>query len=165
MDTALFPHFVDCHPKLPFKPQTPKDKGYGLIYGNSSSTRSTTLQLLRPSGHFTIKTCSPESFDFIKSYGAGHTFDYRSPTCGADIWALTLNPLFYIMDCISDVHAVDVCCSAMGRAGGHYASLELRSGMNCKLAKPLQLPSVWNTRCSGKETVIEEGYARLSGSS
>ena len=51
-------------------------------------------------------------------------FDYRSPTCAADIRAYTRNTLAYALDCVSQADTTQLCYAAIGRAGGRYVSLE-----------------------------------------
>ncbi len=46
---------------------------------------------------------------------------------------LTANTLFYALYSITDMHSVQTCYSALGRAGGRYTCLEL-------------LPPTWQTR-------------------
>ena len=80
---------------------------------------------MRPSaGLRPIATCSPSNFELARSFGAENTFDYRSPTCAADIRAYTHNALAYALDCVSLVETTQLCYSAIGRAGGRYVALE-----------------------------------------
>ena len=51
-------------------------------------------------------------------------FDYRSPTCAADIRAYTRNTLAYALDCVSQADTTQLCYAALGHAGGRYVSLE-----------------------------------------
>jgi hypothetical protein len=60
----------------------------------------------------------------VKSYGAEAVFDYRSPTCSADIRAYTKNCLKYVLDCISEPETMQFCYACIGRTGGKYTSLE-----------------------------------------
>lgn len=46
-----------------------------------------------------IATASPHNFSYLKVLGADAVFDYRSPTCSADIRAMTKNKLRYAWDC------------------------------------------------------------------
>jgi NADPH:quinone reductase-like Zn-dependent oxidoreductase len=72
----------------------------------------------------TIAVCSPRNFDLVKQYGAEAVFDYNIPTCGADIRAYTRNRCKYALDCITEASTMQLCYEAIGRAGGHYCSLE-----------------------------------------
>lgn len=71
-----------------------------------------------------ITTCSPKNFDFVKSFGATHVFDYRSPTCGADIRKLTKNGLAHAIDCITEESSMKICYEAIGRAGGRWVGMD-----------------------------------------
>ncbi|KAI1259183.1 GroES-like protein [Xylariaceae sp. FL1019] len=95
-----------------------------LVYGGSTATGTMAMQLLRMSGLKPIAVCSTRSFAIARQYGAAAVFDYRSPSCGADIRAYTGNSLFYALDCISDKRSVEICYKALGRAGGKYVCLE-----------------------------------------
>lgn len=106
-------------------PRKPADKPFPvLVYGGSTATGTTAIQLLRLSGLDPIVTCSPRNFDLVKSYGAVAVFDYRSPTCAADIRAATRNSLRYALDCITVPESIKLCYAAIGRAGGKYTALD-----------------------------------------
>lgn len=70
-----------------------------MIHGGSTATGNWGIQLAKMSGLTVITTGSPANFDHLRSLGADHVFDYSSPTCGADIRALTENKLRYAWDC------------------------------------------------------------------
>ncbi|KAK1726271.1 chaperonin 10-like protein [Colletotrichum acutatum] len=56
--------------------------------------------------------------------GAAATFDYRSPSCGADILSYTQGALTLALDCISDSDSMTTCYKALGPAGGRYVALD-----------------------------------------
>ena len=89
-----------------------------LVYGGATSTGTMAIQLLKRCGLRVITTCSPRNFDLVRSYGADTCFDYRSPTCGADIRAFTNNSLEYALDCITEESTMKICYQALGRCGG-----------------------------------------------
>ncbi|KAF2865945.1 chaperonin 10-like protein [Massariosphaeria phaeospora] len=95
-----------------------------LVYGGSSSVGTTALQLLTLAGLRPITTCSPRNFDLVKGFGAEEAFDYRSPTCAADIKKATRNGLRFALDCISTKESIAICYGAIGRAGGRYTALD-----------------------------------------
>ncbi|KAB8238393.1 zinc-binding alcohol dehydrogenase family protein [Aspergillus alliaceus] len=95
-----------------------------LVYGGATSTGTMAIQLLKRCGMRVITTCSPRNFDLVRSYGADDCFDYRSPTCGADIRASTGNALEYALDCITEESTMKICYQALGRCGGKYVGLE-----------------------------------------
>jgi NADPH:quinone reductase-like Zn-dependent oxidoreductase len=60
------------------------------------------IQVATLSGLQVITTASPRNHDLLKSFGAQHLLDYRSPTVVEDIFRLTGCRLEYIYDCISE---------------------------------------------------------------
>ena len=85
-----------------------------LIYGGSSATGMAGIQFAKLSGFTVIVTCSPRNFDLVKSFGADHAFDYKSPTCAEDIRKLTNDKLRYVWDTISEGSSPKICADAMG---------------------------------------------------
>lgn len=71
-----------------------------------------------------IATCSPANFDLALKFGAEKVFDYHSAACAADIRAYTSGQLAYALDCVSLADTTMLCYKSIGRAGGHYVSLE-----------------------------------------
>jgi hypothetical protein len=47
------------------------------------------------------------------SLGADHAFDYKSPTCGADIRKTSDDKLFYAWDAIAEGSAHEICAEAL----------------------------------------------------
>lgn len=70
------------------------------------------IQYAKLSGYCVITTCSPRGFDFVRSLGADHVFDYSSPSFGTDINKLTKNALKYCWDTISISFSATVCAEA-----------------------------------------------------
>ena len=66
---------------------------------------------------------SPHNFELLKSLGADHVFDYRSPTCTDNVRAATNNDLHYALDCVPSVETAKLCVDAMGPGDGKYSSL------------------------------------------
>ncbi|KAI0759307.1 chaperonin 10-like protein [Irpex lacteus] len=61
-----------------------------LIHGGGSSSGQYTIQLLRLAGYTQIyATASPRNHEYLKSLGATHVFDYRSPSLAQSILAAT----------------------------------------------------------------------------
>ena len=109
---------------FPSKPST--DNAYVLIYGGSTATGSLAIQFARLSGYRVLTTCSPSNNAFVTSLGAEKAFDYRSPTCGADINAYTSNTLLYAWDTISLPASAAICAAAL--ASPAPAGKELKYG-------------------------------------
>ncbi|KAI0153147.1 putative alcohol dehydrogenase [Xylariaceae sp. FL1272] len=70
-----------------------------LIHGGSTATGILAIQYAKMSGLSVIATASPHNFEYLRTLGASAVFDYRSPTCAADIRAYTKNGLRHLWDC------------------------------------------------------------------
>jgi len=99
--------------QLPWPDKPSKEKFPILIYGGSTATGALAIQFAKLSGLEVITTCSPRNFDFVKSLGADHVYDYSSPTCGADIRKLTGNKMFWAFDTISESTSPQICADAL----------------------------------------------------
>lgn len=62
-----------------------------LVWGGSTSVGCNAIQFAVAAGYQVITTASPKNFDLVKSLGASHAFDYRSPTVKEDIIAVLKN--------------------------------------------------------------------------
>ncbi|KAH8171058.1 zinc-binding dehydrogenase domain-containing protein [Sarocladium implicatum] len=95
-----------------------------LVYGGGTATGAMAIQILHAAGIQSITTCSPASAPLALRHGAAATFDYNSPTCGAEIREFTSNNLSLALDCITDTGSMAVCYEALGDAGGRYVALD-----------------------------------------
>lgn len=94
--TAAFTLFGTPNLALPLPPSFPapspppnSDQPI-LIHGGGSSSGQYTIQLLHLAGYTQIyATASPRNHEYLKSLGATHVFDYRSPSLAQDILAAT----------------------------------------------------------------------------
>ncbi|KAI1191561.1 putative alcohol dehydrogenase [Nemania serpens] len=100
--------------KVPLPTEPSKAPFPILIYGGSTATGMVGIQFAKLSGLQVIATCSPHNFELVKSFGADAVFDYKSPTCAADIKEFTQNRLTYSWDCTGD--GAGVCAAAMSDA-------------------------------------------------
>ena len=128
-----------------------------LVYAASTAVGTAATHLLKLLGHKPIGVCSPKNYELVRSYGAVEVFDYHSPTCAADIRAYTKNGLAYAIDPIVEAKTMQLCYSAMGRAGGRYSALEAYSEELCtrKVVKP---DLVIGMRCFGRKVALDFGY-------
>ncbi|KAK1960816.1 GroES-like protein [Colletotrichum sublineola] len=148
--------------KLPGTFEKPADTPVDvLIWGGSTSVGTTMIQMVKLLGHRAIATCSPKNFDLVKSYGADAVFDYHTPTCSADIKALTRNNLKYIVDPFSDLRTMALADEAMGRVGGRYVALEsyqeVALGGKAKLIKR---ELIMGQMVTGKAIPLTDGYGK-----
>ncbi|KAL7905223.1 GroES-like protein [Trichoderma velutinum] len=95
-----------------------------LVYGGGTGTGSMAIQVLRAAGLPVITTCSAASSIHVLQLGAEAWFDYKSPTCGADIREHTNDSLAFALDCITDTASMGVCYESIGSAGGRYVALD-----------------------------------------
>lgn len=58
-----------------------------LIWGGSTSVGTCAIQLATASGYEVITTCSPKNYEYCRSLGAKHCFDYNSSTVVQSILA------------------------------------------------------------------------------
>lgn len=94
---------------LPTKPANPSIPV--LIYGGSTATGIYGIKYAKLSGLTVIATSSPHNFALLKSLGADHVFDYKSPTAGSEIRALTNNRLLHAWDCTGQ--GASLCAAAL----------------------------------------------------
>jgi len=100
--------------QIPFGGPPPADSI--LIWGASSSVGSYAVQLARLSGFKNIlATCSPKNFDYVKSLGATHCFDYKATDVAQQIKTASQNKLSYVFDATGSVSAI---IPALGENGG-----------------------------------------------
>lgn len=59
-----------------------------LVWGGSTSVGCNAIQLAVAAGYQVITTASPRNFELVKSLGASHAFDYRSPNAQKEIIAV-----------------------------------------------------------------------------
>ncbi|KAE8855564.1 hypothetical protein PTNB73_10221 [Pyrenophora teres f. teres] len=110
-----------------WNPETPENSSFAQQAEESPSFNMyllTQFGRLR-SGYSTIASCSPRSFNLVRSYGADHIFNYAGPETPSTIRKLTEGTLSLVLDCISDHHSITVCHRAIGRLGGRLAVLEV----------------------------------------
>ncbi|KAM0342029.1 hypothetical protein ACHAPU_009757 [Fusarium lateritium] len=107
---------------LPLPHSEATDKSV-IIYGGSSATGSLAIQFAKLSGFQVIATSSTAHESWLRELGADHVFDYKSPTCAADIRKVTHDKVSYSLDTIGTTDTAQICCDAMGAQGGTYASL------------------------------------------
>ncbi|KAH8646968.1 chaperonin 10-like protein [Tricladium varicosporioides] len=130
-----------------------------LVYGGSTASGTMAIQLLKISGYRVITTCSAHNFDLVKGFGADNVLDYHSPTCAADIKALTRNGLKYALDTITSAQSLAICYAAIGRAGGKYTGLEMiPEELLANTRKTVKADWVLGISMSGERIALEGAY-------
>ncbi|GFF27226.1 zinc-binding alcohol dehydrogenase domain-containing protein cipB [Aspergillus udagawae] len=71
--------------QLPTSPRAASSGQLLLIWSGSSSVGSNAIQLAAAAGYEVVTTASAKNFEYVRSLGASHVFDYRSPTLIEDI--------------------------------------------------------------------------------
>lgn len=56
-----------------------------VVTGGASSVGSNAVQLAVAAGYHVLSTSSPKNFDYVKSLGASHVFDYNSKSLASDL--------------------------------------------------------------------------------
>ncbi|KAK8098113.1 GroES-like protein [Apiospora kogelbergensis] len=62
-------------------------RGVVIVAGGASAVGGTGVQLAAAAGYEVVSTSSPKNFDLVKSLGAAHVVDYRSPTVAEELLA------------------------------------------------------------------------------
>ncbi|KAI0471293.1 GroES-like protein [Xylaria cf. heliscus] len=148
------------HLSIPASPSQPTSSPFDvLVYGGSTCCGTMAIQLLKLSGVRVVTTCSPKNFTLVKEYGADACFDYADPGTSNSIRDYTGNRLRYALDCIADADSVDCCYTAIGRAGGKYACLELVSE-ELQTRNAIKSEFVMVLEIFGEQVEFGEGYDR-----
>lgn len=83
-----------------------------IVTGGASSVGANAVQLAVAAGYQVISTSSPKNFEFVKSLGAAHVFDYRSKTIVDDMLRAIKGRQLAGAYAIGD-GAVEVCSAVM----------------------------------------------------
>ncbi|KAI9687443.1 MAG: putative secondary metabolism biosynthetic enzyme [Bathelium mastoideum] len=132
-----------------------------LVCGGSTATGTRAIEMLKLAGLRPIATSSPSNFELCKRFGAEKVFDYKSPSCAADIKAYTRNTLGYVLDCVSQGETTQLGYSAMGRAGGRYCALEpFREAVTSTRPKTVNPSWLMVLSIFGKKVALDGVYGR-----
>ncbi|KAM0562187.1 hypothetical protein ACHAPJ_002632 [Fusarium lateritium] len=88
-----------------------------LIWGGSSSVGQYAVQIAALSGFKIVTTCSPHSFDLVKSLGAHHVFDYKDSNVVDSIKEVAPG-LKYVFDTIGNKTSSEQASQAIDENGG-----------------------------------------------
>ncbi|RGP70832.1 hypothetical protein FLONG3_7288 [Fusarium longipes] len=93
--TAAWALFGDSTLKMKFPSLNPEPTGeVVLIWGGASSVGGTAIQLAKAAGYEVITTASAKNHEYVKSLGADHVFEYKSPHVTKDICSLLMSKKF-----------------------------------------------------------------------
>ncbi|EMT64029.1 Zinc-type alcohol dehydrogenase-like protein C2E1P3.01 [Fusarium odoratissimum] len=88
-----------------------------LIWGGSSSVGQYAIQIAAIFGFKIVTTCSPHSFDLVRSLGASHVFDYNDSDVVKSIKD-TAPGLRYVFDTIGNEMSSTTASQAIDKTGG-----------------------------------------------
>ncbi|KAF2267843.1 GroES-like protein [Lojkania enalia] len=76
---------------------------WALVFGGASSVGKFAVQAFRTAGYKVATTCSPKSFELLKSFGADATIDYKKPEADiiGELKQITSGKLNLAMDAVS----------------------------------------------------------------
>lgn len=114
--------WLDGDGSRPPPKDTPANASPILIYAGSTTVGLFAIQLAKAAGVPVVTTCSPHSFDLVKSYGADAAFDYRSATAIQDITRSFPN-ITRALDCISAGPSADFSARVLAKNGGKVITL------------------------------------------
>ncbi|KAH6716404.1 putative ToxD-like zinc binding oxidoreductase [Leptodontidium sp. MPI-SDFR-AT-0119] len=93
-----------------------------FIYAGSTAVGLFAIQIAKKAGCTVVATASPHSFDLVKSYGADHVFDYRSPTAAKDI-KKAFPTISRALDCFSEGNSFKFCTEIIQGNGDKVITL------------------------------------------
>lgn len=71
--------------RLPTEPRQEPTGKVLLVWGGASSVGLNAIQLAVAAGYEVVTTCSPKNFEYVKTFGSTHVFDYNSPSVMSDL--------------------------------------------------------------------------------
>ncbi|KXH34009.1 hypothetical protein CSIM01_02344 [Colletotrichum simmondsii] len=93
-----------------------------LIWGGSSSVGLYAIQIAAMQGLKVVTTCSPRHFDWVKSLGATHVFNYRDDDV-IDSIRKTTPGLKYVFDTIGNKSSSGQASQAIDKSGGRLCTV------------------------------------------
>ncbi|PVI00909.1 GroES-like protein [Periconia macrospinosa] len=102
---------------LPAVSPAPPSRFPFFIYGGSTAMGISAIQFAKLSGAKVITTSSPSNAEYLKSLGADHVLDYKSPTLVEDVLKLADGPLLHAFDTFPTDTSAAVCAAVLSRDG------------------------------------------------
>ncbi|KAF5679430.1 ToxD-like protein [Fusarium heterosporum] len=106
-------------------PEAPSQQPYAIfIHGGSTAMGISAIQFAKLSGATVITTSSPSNTEYLKSLGADHVLDYKSPTLVDDVLRIAGSPVQYALDNFPSDESAAISASALSRSdNAKYVSL------------------------------------------
>ncbi|CAD6575708.1 MAG: hypothetical protein TREMPRED_001474 [Tremellales sp. Tagirdzhanova-0007] len=115
---------------VPMPPAKRTDNAWYIVQGGSSSVGLYAVQLARLAGYRVIATCSPHSFDLVKSYGADQVVDYHDAAAALEqIKSVTADGVVAGLECIGGMPNIKLAKEAFGPKGGLLITLGSTEGL------------------------------------
>lgn len=105
---------------LPYPTNASKPTGKSvLVWGGSSSVGSSAIQLAAAAGVTVVTVASSHNLEYVKSLGAEHAFDYKSPSVVDDIVSAVKGTGFTgVFDAISTAESTKIWAQVFQKLGG-----------------------------------------------
>ena len=94
------------------------------------------IQYAKLSGAKIVTTSSPANTDYVKSFGADHVLDYKSPTLADDVLKIVGGQLKYALDCHADDASTVLCARLLNVEGARLTSLLIGKEEVARAANP-----------------------------
>jgi NADPH:quinone reductase-like Zn-dependent oxidoreductase len=112
-----------------------------LVWGGSSSVGQYAIQIASMFGFKIITTCSPHSFDLVKSFGATHVFDYNDSNVVKSIKDVAPD-LKYVFDTIGNKTSSTTASEAIDENGGTLCTVRPDKGFTENVTKQTRVTPV-----------------------
>uniref|UniRef100_A0A0D2XE37 Enoyl reductase (ER) domain-containing protein n=1 Tax=Fusarium oxysporum (strain Fo5176) TaxID=660025 RepID=A0A0D2XE37_FUSOF len=112
-----------------------------LIWGGSSSVGQYAIQIAAIFGFKIVTTCSPHSFDLVRSLGASHVFDYNDSDVVKSIKD-TAPGLRYVFDTIGNKMSSTTASQAIDETGGTLTTVRPDKSLTENVTKQTKVTPV-----------------------
>ncbi|KAJ4039707.1 hypothetical protein NW756_004317 [Fusarium oxysporum] len=112
-----------------------------LIWGGSSSVGQYAIQIAAIFGFKIVTTCSPHSFDLVRSLGASHVFDYNDSDVVKSIKD-TAPSLRYVFDTIGNKLSSTTASQAIDETGGTLTTVRPDKSLTENVTKQTKVTPV-----------------------
>jgi NADPH:quinone reductase-like Zn-dependent oxidoreductase len=124
----------------------PQKDGQILIYAGSTGAGLFAIQYAKKAGYKVVTTCSPHSFDLVKSYGADAAYDYHTYNASVKEIKKNFPKIMRAFDGISEGTSTKFCAEVMAGPGG-------------KIVRLLPNIGALSNKVNGAETIVTMAYS------